>query len=165
MNQNVVAGVVVGFMALVAVVALAAGVGGSTTTTGGSMSGTATRQDSAPMEAIQVALSEGRGAVTGTFESVGFSLFGINFGGSRYEVHVGLVAPPECIEQNEAGADVVIDSGVCGSLPGSGLVSGGGRTVDGVEWVIVRVDVPRQCFEVVSTGDAWPSDAAECREG
>ena len=160
------AGVVVVFLALLALVALVVGGLGTTTTTtttGGSGSGVAERRESAPMEAIDAALHEGRGAVINKFESVGFSLFGINFGGSSYEVHVGLVAPPECIEQDDRGVEEVVTLGACGELPASGQVSGGGTTMDQVMWVIVRVETSRECFEVVGEGDTWPSEAVECR--
>ncbi len=154
MNQNVAAGVVVAFLGVLALVALAVGgLGGSTSVV----------FDTSPSPP---APTEGEGGlVYGRHETGGVVLFGTEVRPRERWLAVGFVAPEECIEQDDQGEDVVIASGDCGELPAWGVVDGGGRTVDGVVWVIVRVDVARKCFEVVERGDEWPSDAAECREG
>jgi hypothetical protein len=153
MNQNVIAGAVVGFMALLAVVALAAGLGGSTSVS----------YDNGP-EVPAPTEGEG-GLVYGKHETGGFVLFGMEFNPRDRWLSVGFVASDECMEQDDEGEEVVIASGDCGELPAHGLVEGGGTTPEQVVWVIVRVDVPRKCFEVVSVGDAWPSEVAECGAG
>ena len=153
MNQNVAAGVVVAFLAVLGLMALAVGgLGGSTSVV----------FDDSP--AVPVPIGGEGGLVYGRHETGGVVLFGMEVRPRERWLAVGFVAPDECIEQDGQGEDVVIASGGCGELPGSGLVQGGGRTAQGVDWVQVRVDVSRECFEVVSKGDAWPSDAAECRE-
>jgi hypothetical protein len=68
--------------------------------------------------------------VISKYESTNFSLFRIKFGGSSYEVHVGLVAPPECIEQNDRGMEEVVRPGDCGELLASGQVWCGETTTD-----------------------------------
>lgn len=153
MNQNAIAGVVVGLMALVAVVALAAGLGGST-----SVSYDSGSEVPSPTE------GEG-GLVYGKHETGGLVLFGMEFNPRDRWLSVGFVAPDECMAQDDEGEDIVTASGDCGELPAWGVAEGGGRTIDGVEWVQVRVDVSRKCFEVVGVGDKWPSEAAECVEG
>lgn len=154
MNQNVVAGVVVAFLGVLGLVALAVGgLGGST-----SVVFDTSQSPPAPTE------GEG-GLVYGRHETGGFVLFGMEVRPRERWLAVGFVAPDECIEQDDQGEDVVIASGDCGELPAWGVVDGGGTTMDQVEWVIVRVDVPRKCFEVVERGDEWPSDAVACRTG
>ena len=154
MNQNVTAGVVAVFLGVLGLVALA--VGGL----GGSKSVVFDTSPSPP------APTEGEGGlVYGRHETGGVVLFGMELKPRDRWLSVGFVAPDECIEQNDEGEDVVLASGDCGALPGTGLVEGGGTTMDQVVWVMVRVDVTRKCFEVVERGDEWPSDAAECREG
>ena len=154
MNQNVTAGVVAVFLGVLGLVALAVGgLGGSTTVT----------IDSGP-SVPSPTKGEG-GLVYGKHETGGIVLFGMELKPRDRWLSVGFVAPDECIEQDDEGEDVVVTSGACAALPASGVAKGGGRTMDGVEWVQVRVDVSRKCFEVVERGDEWPSDAAECREG
>jgi len=153
MSQNVVAGIVVGLMVLLGVVALAAGLGGSV-----SISDHNGPEVPAPTE------GEG-GLVYSKHETGGFVLFGMQFNPRDRWLSVGFVAPDECMEQDDEGEDVVIASGDCGALPAWGVAGGGGRTAEGVDWVMVRVDVSRTCFEAITAGDAWPSDVSECVEG
>ena len=112
-----------------------------------------------------VVFDEDGGVVFGQHESGGISLFGLELQGRDRWLSVGFVAPAECIERDAGGAEVVVASGVCAGLPASGEVNGGGVTAQGVSWVTVRVDVSRECFEAVAVGEAWPSEAAGCREG
>ena len=110
--------------------------------------------------------TEGEGGlVYSKHETGGFVLFGMEFNPRDRWLSVGFVAPDECMEQNDDGEDIVISSGACGELPASGVAEGGGRTADGVDWVMVRVDVSRKCFDAITAGDAWPSDVSECVEG
>jgi hypothetical protein len=57
----------------------------------------------------------------------------------------------------------VLASVDCRALPGTEMVEGGG--LDQVALVQERVDVSRKYFKVVSGGDVWPSEMAECRTG
>ena len=154
MGRDITAGIVIVFLALVALVGLFfGGFGGSTTVTFDS---------SSPMPPP----TEGDGGlVYGKHETGGTELLGFEVRPRDRWLSVGFVAPAECLERDDEGEQVVLTSGICGELPGSGVVEGGGITAQQVEWVIVRVEVSRACFEAVSAGDRWPSDLAKCGAG
>ena len=154
MGRDITAGIVIVFMALVAVVGLFFGAFGGSTTV------------SFDTNAPVAAPTEGDGGlVYGRHETGGLILLGLEVRPRDRWLSVGFVAPARCIEQDDEGEQVVLASGDCGELPGSGAVEGGGITAEQIEWVIVRVGVSRACFEAVAVGDRWPSDLAECGTG
>jgi len=154
MGRDIAAGIIVVFMALVAMIALFLGAfGGSTTVT---------YDDAA---SVPAPTESGGGLVYGRHETGGMNVLGVQIRARDRWLSVGFVAPEECLETGDEGAQIVLTSGACGELPGSGVVEGGGITTDRVEWVIVRVNVSRACFEAISVGDRWPSGLVECQEG
>jgi len=80
-----------------------------------------------------------------------FSLFGLDFGGQSYVVHVGFVPPPGCSAED---GEHITPGGPCGDIAGE--VVGGGTLETGDRLMIVAVDVGRNCFEELEPGDQWP---------
>lgn len=154
MGRDIAAGILVVFMALIAVAALFFGaLGGSSTIT---------YDDSA---SVPAPVNVNGGLVYGKHETGGMRFLGFDFRSRERWLSVGFVAPPECLSVNDAGEQVVLASGDCAALPGSGLVQGGGTTVDRIEWVMVQVQVSQACYQAIGSGDAWPSDLAACSGG
>ena len=95
-------------------------------------------------------------------ESGGFSLFGVTLGSRSYEAFVGFVAPAECVSQDETGHEALRSDGVCADLPARGEVSGNGTTADGLNLVIVTVDISKRCYEALAAGETWPVSTKVC---
>ncbi len=129
----------------------------------GAFGTTRTISTSGPGVAFDAPPSDGSaGVVFDLHEESGQSIFGITFTSAKYKATVGVVAPDECLSQDESGQDVLSTEGECADLPVHGEVTGGGTTVDGGRLTIVSVDISKNCFEVLQVGDAWPPPEGAC---
>jgi hypothetical protein len=100
------------------------------------------------------------GVVYDTYRtSSGLSLFGLDIVAPKYVASVGFVPPAGC--EVPAAGEFRLE-GACVSAPASGDVSGTGTTAGGTAFTIVSVPISKQCFEVLQTGDVWPSADASC---
>lgn len=141
-------------VAVMVVVGLAL-LGAAAFTTGG-----AVVTDGGEGPAVEVPLpAPGSGPVVFSSHSTGprFSLFGLDFGGQSYVVHVGFVPPPGCLAED---GDHITPGGPCGNIAGE--IVGGGTLETGDRLLIVAVDVGRDCFDAVTPGDQWSTEP-ECR--
>ena len=95
--------------------------------------------------------------------SGGTSLFGLPFGSKTYRVRVQFYTSPGCwplidfedrwpAPFDECSTDVAVE----------GEVAGLGRAPTGHSIVAVDAEVDHKCFDAVSAGDSWPSDARAC---
>ena len=152
----VVLGVIV--VGVLAVVGLGAGLGAYQTTVSTS---------SSPSTTAAIPDPPGDGSSGVVFSSRvqgGQSLFGIPLTSDEYILHVGMVAPENCVVADAEGMQALSEEGECAELPARGKVTGGGTNAAGDNLVIVELEVERDCFEALTEGDAWPSSAEACRE-
>lgn len=106
--------------------------------------------------------TDGTAIVTGKAQTGGLRLFGVRLQRPDSTIDVALAVPPECVESDESGDEVLRHDGTCAQLPVSGEVVGGGTTADGVRIVSVRIAVHEGCSQAIPLGSTWPSDLAKC---
>ena len=99
--------------------------------------------------------------VTGRHVSGGLSVAGITLRSPAYDVHVSLVASRDCVwvDTNE---EQLHATGECADVPVVGPIVGKGRTPEGNDLFLVRVDVSERCYEAITVGDRWPTALPEC---
>lgn len=140
---------VVGVLVLAA---LALGLGGTTVSTtieGGAGPATPIPADSAA-GAFVVQTNESGPA---------FSIFGLNFGSHRYDVHVGVVPPTGCAADP---GNRIEASGACAGIAVEGEVSGSGTLQSGEAFLIVTTRVSQECFDALAPGNSWPPAGGAC---
>ena len=151
MSRNAAALLALGAIGLVAVVALALGVGGGSTTSEGSL--------------FAPAHPEAGAAVSGLFVDEGWTLVGIRLRSATYRVSVTLTARPDCFRHLIDGASWPLDEEICRSdVPIEGIVAGRGRTASGATIVNIEREITRECYEALRPLGAapWPVVVGAC---
>ena len=156
-GRDTLALIVVGVIVAFVVVAVGIGVLGGTSVS--TSSGPAVVAD-----ALEPPEDGSAGMVFDLHTTEGMSLFGIKLQADKHRMHAGFIAPPECVQRDESGSEVLLSDGACADLPVRGEVTGGGTTRGGLTLVIVQVDVSRECYETLERGDPWPATQAECTQ-
>ena len=151
MSQNATAMLVLGAIGLVALVALALGLAGGSTTSGGSL--------------FQPADPEAGAAVSGLFAEEGWTVLGIRLRSANYRVQVQFTPPPDCLDRLVEGASWPLDDADCRSeVAIDGVVAGTGRTATGATIVNIERKITRECYEALRPLGAapWPVSVAVC---
>ena len=151
MSHNAATLLALGAIGLVAVIALALGLAGGSTTSEGSL--------------FQPADPEAGAAVSGLFAEEGWTLLGIRLRSATYRVSVTFTARPGCLDRLTAGARWPLADEVCRSdVPIDGIVAGHGRTASGATIVNVEREIARACYEALRPLRAarWPVSAKAC---
>lgn len=157
MRTDTIALIAGGALVLVALAALAAGMLGTTSVS------VSSSPQAVAAEAVEAPEDGSTAKVYDVHVTPGMSLFGIKFRADRHYAFLGFVTPPGCIQPDASGRDVLRSDGECAALPvEGGELSGGGTTAAGSTLAIVKLRIPRECYEVLQRGDDWPSTRPEC---
>ncbi len=151
MSRDAVAMLALGALGLVALVALALGLAGGSTTREGSL--------------FQPADPELGAAVSGLFAEEGWTLLGIRLRSAKYRVQVRFTVPPDCLDHLVDGARWPLDDAACRSeVAIDGIVAGTGRTATGATIVNIEQKITRECYEALRPLRAapWPVSVAVC---
>ncbi len=151
MSQHAAAMVVFGVIGLVLFVALALGVGGST---------------SVETSSIRAVGPESGPAVVGVFADEGLKVLGIRLESSTYRVQVQFTAAKGCLAHLVGGADWPLAAEACQSdVEIVGTVGGSGTTAFGETIVVVEREITRTCYEALEPlrASPWPPSAEACQ--
>ena len=151
MSRDATAMLALGAIGLVALVALALGLAGGSTTSEGSL--------------FQPADPEAGAAVSGLFAEEGWTLLGIRLRSATYRVQVRFTVPPDCLDRLVDGASWPLDDAACRSeVAIDGVVAGTGRTATGATIVNIERKITRECYEALRSLRAapWPVSVAVC---
>ena len=143
---------VVGLVVLAGAVALFAGAFG--------MSSEVVVQDGSPAPPPPVDGTSG--VVAGKNISGGLSIVRVVLRPPDYNVDVSVVANRECVWL-DGDEEKLRSTGECADVPVVGPIVGSGRTAEGNDFFMVRVDVSEPCYDTIAVGDLWPTDLPDCR--
>ena len=100
--------------------------------------------------------------VRGGSQSSGWSLFGLNFGGST-TLRIDLPITSTCFDTlTEGGPWPAADPACATDLPGEGTITRLEERDSIGPRVIVELDVSKQCYIAVAGGSRWPTALPEC---
>ena len=151
MSRNDATMLVFGAIGLVALIVLALGLAGGSTTSEGAL--------------FQPADPEAGAAVSGLFAEEGWTLLGIRLRSAKYRVQVQFTAPADCWDRLVDGASWPLDDAACRSeVAIDGVVAGSGRTASGATIVNIEQEITRECYEALRPLRAapWPVSVAAC---
>lgn len=152
MSRESTVGVILGMLAIGAVVAFALG-GTSVETTVLPPVSLGDPQDVEPTAAV----------ITAMRKSEGFSIFGLELGGTTHYLSVQFYETPGCWEVVSFGELWPTSFEECsGAVAIAGEISGIGNTGTGESMISVDVEVPEACYVAVARGGTWPSTASAC---
>ena len=144
---------VLGGIALAVVLALALGLGGTRSTSGGALF-----QPPATPPAT--------GAVVyGLTTDSGLSILGLRLRPATYRVQVEFLVAGECLSRLDQGESWPVDDPACaGDVQIEGTINGLGRTAFGDTIVNVEREISKACFESLdaSSGGPWPPATDAC---
>jgi hypothetical protein len=155
MNRDASLAIVVGIILAAVVVAVGVGLTGTTKTTTSSGPSDGGRLAEPPADASF-------GVIYGLQATPGLNIAGLRLRSSKYSVQVAVIAPSTCLSTDDSGREELIAVGDCARLPVHGEVSGGGTTPSGLTLSVVTLEVSQRCFEALTIGEPWPSEASDC---
>ena len=151
MSRNEATALVLGTIGVVAVIALALGLSGGSTTS--EVSGFRSPDpDAGP-------------AISGLFVDEGFSLLGIRLRAATYRVQVVFTAPIACLDRLASGATWPLADEACRTdVAIEGIVAGSGQAASGAAIVNVEREISRDCYEALRPLGAapWPVSIEAC---
>ena len=151
MGHNAAMLLALGVIGLGAVIALALGLAGGSTTSEGSL--------------FPPADPEAGAAVSGLLAEEGWTLLGIRLRSATYRVSVAFTVPADCFDRLADGARWPLDDEACRSgVPIDGVVAGRGRTASSATIVNIEREITRACYEALRPlrTAPWPVSAGAC---
>ena len=106
--------------------------------------------------------TDGSAIVSNKFQSGGLKLIRVQIQRPDYSVHIALMVPEDCIDDDGVGNRTLRADAECAELPISGPIDGGGITSEGDQIVMLRLTIDQACFEAVAIGSPWPSAEPAC---
>ena len=143
MSRNAVTLLALGAIGLVAVIALALGLAGGSTTI--------------EVSDIRPARPEAGAAVSRLLVDEGFTLLGIRLRSAKYRVRVTFTAPIACLDRLVSGASWPLADEACRTDAAiEGVVAGSGHAASGAAIVTVEREISRECYEALRPLGAAP---------
>ena len=153
MTREAATVLVLGGIALAAVIALVFGLGGLQST-------------SEPARVQPPATPPATGAaVSGLTADEGLSILGLRLRPAVYRVQVEFLLAGECLSRLDFGASWPVDDRACASdVQIEGTISGLGNAATGDTIVIVEREISEACFDALnaSSGGPWPPATDAC---